>query len=126
MRLVRVYSDSWGTFGRLEPLGLFTCELPWLGNAAGKSCIPPGSYKLALTWSPRFRKPLYLVGGVEGRAGIRIHPANLPSQLNGCIALGEKLGTLEGRRAVLVSAPAVRRFMEWAAGRPLEMEVEYA
>ena len=77
-------------------------------------------------WSPRFKRPVYLVEAVRGRSGIRIHPANLPEQLNGCIALGEKLGTLGGKRAVLLSAPAVRRFEEWAGGKQLSLEVEYA
>jgi hypothetical protein len=126
MRLVRCTSTEWGTFGRLEPLGLYTCELPWLANAPGKSCIPPGVYKLVLTWSPRFRKPLYEVQWAPARTGIRIHSANFPSQLLGCIALGERLGYIEGKRAVLLSSPAVRKFMEWAGGQTLDLEVMYA
>jgi hypothetical protein len=44
-------------------------------------------------------------------------------QLNGCIALGEKLGWLEGQKAVLLSAPAVRRLESFFGGRPFQLEI---
>lgn len=65
------------------------------------------------------------------RAGIRLHPANLMgdtalglrSQLNGCIAIGERLGWLEGQKALLLSAPAVRRFETAMNRQPFELEI---
>jgi hypothetical protein len=47
-------------------------------------------------------------------------------QLNGCIALGERLGWLEGQKALLLSAPAVRRFEEYMGHRPFTLEVRNA
>jgi len=48
------------------------------------------------------------------------------SQLNGCIALGERLGWLDGQKAVLISRPAVR-FLEAAMGTtPFDLEVRDA
>ena len=63
--------------------------------------------------------------------GVRIHSANfmgdsakgLRCQLNGCIALGERLGKMDGQKAVLLSAPAVRRFEEMMAGETFKIEV---
>lgn len=61
----------------------------------GKTCIPYGMYKVVITRSNRFSKqrkqdvftPEIL--GVIGFEGIRIHPANYASQLEGCVAPGK-------------------------------------
>lgn len=128
-----------GTFGRIfvPGLTLFTGELPWRNNVASVSCIPPGPdsdsvvYRVEWTWSPRFRRMMYALLGTDPRAGIRKHPANLMGdasrglrcQLNGCIALGEKLGWIEGQKALLLSAPAVRRFEYYMERKSFELEV---
>lgn len=74
---------------------------------------------------------MYLVDGVPQRVGIRKHPANLmgdrglgfKAQLNGCISLGEKLGWIEKQKAILISAPAVRRFETYMDHKPFELEI---
>jgi hypothetical protein len=74
---------------------------------------------------------MYLLLGTEPRAGIRIHSANLMGddtigyrrQLNGCLAFGERLGWLDGQKALLVSASAVRRFEEHMGGKPFLLEI---
>lgn len=133
IRIIRMESGDQGTFGRLVLPNTFfyTGELPWRGNAPNISCIPEAAYEATYTWSPRFQRMLYLIHPVEGRSGIRKHPANLMgdvalgyrSQLNGCIALGERLGWLGGQKAVLLSSPAVRRFHELMGGKPFKLEV---
>lgn len=47
----------------------------------------------------------------------------LKCQLNGCIAIGERLGWIAGQKAVLLSAPAVRRLEEAFGGRPFSLEI---
>jgi hypothetical protein len=60
----------------------------------GKTCIPYGRYEIVITQSPRFtklrKKPVFLpqLLDVKGFTGIRIHPANYASQLEGCLAPG--------------------------------------
>ncbi len=49
--------------------------------------IPTGTYKIELTFSPHFHRLMPLLD-CAGRTGIRIHPANYPKQLEGCIAVG--------------------------------------
>lgn len=39
----------------------------------GKTAIPTGTYKVQLTYSPRFKRVLPLLIGVKGFEGIRIH-----------------------------------------------------
>lgn len=57
-------------------------------------CIPPGTYELDFNYSPHFNRimPHILVpsrdSAAGGDAGIRIHWANFPTQLDGCIAVG--------------------------------------
>jgi hypothetical protein len=58
--------------------------------------FPAGTYEMVLDHSPRLGivTPHILVPerdkAAGGDAGIRIHPANYPEQLLGCIAVGDK------------------------------------
>lgn len=126
--LLREPSTDQGTFGRLIVEGheWHTLELPWKENRSNISSIPAGRYRCYWTYSPRFKRRMYLVDGVPGRAGIRIHPANIYSQLNGCIALGETRGVMSGVRAILRSAPAVREFEMLMDGKPFILEIRNA
>lgn len=136
--LTRGPSSDQGTFGRLVfgSLACFTTELPWRENLQQKSCIPPGSYKCAIVQSPRFGR-VYGVLNVPGRSNVLIHPANLggntdagwQTELQGCIAPCLKRGAMQikdGRMqaAGLVSRPAVRSLMDWAAGEPFTLEIK--
>lgn len=132
--LQRFESGNQGTFGRIlcpGGLELFTGELPWRNNAASISCLPPGKYLTGMTWSPRFKRQMYLLNGTTPRAGIRAHSANFmgdkslgfKTQLNGCIALGERLGVMDGQKALLLSAPAVRRFEAYMNRAPFILEI---
>lgn len=66
---------------------LATLELPWLGNKTGVSCIPSATYPGKKTKSKRLGIVTPEIF-VPSRTGIRIHPANYASQLEGCIAPG--------------------------------------
>lgn len=52
--------------------------------------IPAGTYSMELTYSPAFNRIMPLIN-VPNRTGIRVHWANFPNQLEGCIALGDKV-----------------------------------
>lgn len=129
----REFSDE-GTFGRLV-LGsqsYFTGELPWRENRADISCIPLGIYEWIYTYSPRFRRNLYLATRVDGgRFGVRIHPANFMGdlskgykcQLNGCVALGERIGIISNQKGLLLSSPAVGSFERLMNYKPFVMEI---
>ncbi len=47
--------------------------------------IPAGTYPLARTWSPKFKKLLPIVEDVPDREGIRIHRGAIPEHSTGCI-----------------------------------------
>jgi hypothetical protein len=98
LTLRRFEENSHGTFGVLmNNLNLPICltlELPFVDNLKGVSCIPEGVYALKRFASPTHGK-VYQVVGVPNRAGILLHPANLSSQLRGCIAPGRAFGLVE-------------------------------
>ena len=100
------------TFGVLQFANRkwFTCERPWLDNQNNVSCIPIGLYLCRWTLSPRLKRFTYEVLNVPRRSGIRIHSANFPSQVLGCIALGEKYGKMDGMQGVFCSVTAIRQF----------------
>lgn len=52
--------------------------------------IPPGTYSIHMEFSPHFQFITPHLD-VPGRTYIEIHPANYPSQLEGCIAVGTKI-----------------------------------
>lgn len=133
--LERIETSDQGTFGkiRINDKIYFTLELPWRDNITDRSCIPCGLYECNFTLSARFKRLMYLVGGVNGRSGIRIHSANLAgdkyngkglrAQLNGCIALGEKVGMIDNQKAILLSKPAVSSFERLMDQKPFILEV---
>lgn len=89
------FTDT-GTFGMLtNDTGnlCFTCELPWKDNQHDISCIPTGVYDVEKYQSPK-HGDVWQIMNVPNRSNIEIHPANLPSQLLGCIGVGEALGEL--------------------------------
>jgi hypothetical protein len=131
-------STDQGTFGvlRFGATQVFTLELPWRDNRRQVSCVPVGTYDCRLVRSPRFGN-VYKLLAVPGRSDVLIHPANLAgdaalgwtTELQGCIAPCMRLGAMRNKAGVmqvagLVSRPAVRELMTWAAGEPFQLEVK--
>lgn len=133
VRLERADSSDQGTFGRVFAPGLvlFSGELPWRDNAPEISCIPVGRYETEWAWSQHFRRMMYLLLDTDPRGGIRAHSANYmgdvskgyKAQLHGCISMGEKVGVMDGQKALLLSAPAVRRFESALKFEPFILEI---
>lgn len=127
VKLVRFCYSPGGTFGNLlwegRPVEIFTVERPWLNNAPRTSCIPEGIYPC----HPRkfFRKgyDAIEVAEVPGRSTILFHIANVPSDVEGCIAPGLALGSLRGEWSVTASSRAFAVLMESWGGKSFRLEV---
>lgn len=97
---------------------LVTLELPWADNEPRKSCIPAGTYPLILDFSPHFNMKLWELTGVPGRSEVKVHPANFPTQLLGCIAPGMALSDIDhdGKLDAASSKQAFALFMQAMSG----------
>ena len=49
--------------------------------------IPDGTYTVSVTYSPRFKKMMPLIGNVPRRSGIRIHGGTKPEHSTGCVLI---------------------------------------
>lgn len=107
------------TLGTLVSHGfvLDSLERPWLDNEPFVSCIPTGIYTCERSWlnhkSSKYPHgyECFEVMDVPERTHIKLHIANYPHQIQGCIAYG-KSKDFEVP-AVWKSGQAHREFMEY-------------
>jgi hypothetical protein len=112
---------------RVHGVTLCTIELPWQDNRPRASCIPPGLYQVSfvpVSASGKYSN-VYLVDGVPGRSEIMIHPANLASELMGCIAVGLRHGVYRGQRAVFDSRMGLDKLNDLTGTDPFELRISY-
>lgn len=83
-------------------------------NKRNVSCIPSGVYRVVLEYSNKFKRDLWEIKGVLNRSECKFHSANYWHQLNGCIALGEKLTDIngDGFRDITSSKKTMKLFHE--------------
>lgn len=74
-----------------------------------ETAIPAGRYKVIITYSNRFKRPLPLLLDVKGFEGIRIHPGNTKADTSGCILVG----LTKGENAIYSSRDAFRQLFTW-------------
>jgi hypothetical protein len=83
LQIIRKFKTGDAYFGDVTWQDVFQCH----SMERIAVSIPEGSYKTTLELSPHFRFQTPHLQ-VPGRTYIEIHPANWPSQLEGCIAVG--------------------------------------
>ena len=82
------------TLGKLYVDGRYQCETledvvrPPGVKIYGQTAIPAGEYRVLVTISSRFKRPLPLLVDVPGFEGVRIHPGNTDADTEGCILVG--------------------------------------
>lgn len=54
----------------------------------GKTAIPKGTYKVEVTYSPKFKRYLPILLNTRGFTSIRIHSGNTPEDTLGCLLVG--------------------------------------
>lgn len=119
LTLRRIAKRATYTIGRLYINGAYFCDtcedcdrglrddmpLDYIKHAKvyGVTAIPLGTYKVTLTYSPKFKKTLPLIHNVKGFEGIRIHSGNTAEDSLGCILVGENkaVGKVLNSRATM-------------------------
>ena len=80
IHLKRVSQEGKAVRGKMRVNGR---DIATLENA--DYIIPEGNYPVSVTFSPRFKRMLPLIGNVPGRSGIRIHRGTKPEHSKGCV-----------------------------------------
>lgn len=104
IKIIRKYKKDSYTIGNLYINGVWFCntledkdrglkqtdtiEDIKIKKVYGQTAIPIGTYKVALTYSPKFKRTLPYVNDVKGFEGIRIHSGNTATDTQGCILVG--------------------------------------
>lgn len=104
LELRRIYLGDTYTIGKLYINGSYFCDtledkvrdLNKNGRfdngeykVYGETAIPYGTYKVIVSFSPKFKRDLPLLLDVPHFDGIRIHRGNTPKDTLGCILVGE-------------------------------------
>ncbi len=118
--LTRTETSNEGTFGLLATDSGFQCytgEDPWRGNAKDISCVPELVVIVQRIVSPK-HGPCYCLTDVPGgRTMCEIHKGNwcgdrakgFKSDVEGCLIVGNAIGSLAGQACVLNSKDALER-----------------
>lgn len=69
----------------------------------GETRIAAGLYEVVISMSNRFKRLLIEVLEVANFAGIRAHSGNIEENTDGCLLVGNEVGVLNGKTAVLNS-----------------------
>lgn len=89
----------------------------------GQTAIPAGRYRVLITPSQRFGRPMLQLMDVPGFTGIRVHGGNNASHVEGCIAVGEER-TFEGVRRCSVVLAEIERRVQAAIDAGIEVYAE--
>lgn len=116
LRLNRIAKKDTYTIGKLYVDGKYVCdtiedkdrglddsmreEEIKAKKVYGETAIPYGTYKVKITYSPKYKKFMPLIEDVKGFSGIRIHSGNTAKDSLGCIIVGKntKVGMVTDSR----------------------------
>lgn len=90
----------------------------------GSTAIPKGSYKVAIDFSPRFKRQMIHVLDVPGFSGIRIHAGNTAEDTEGCILVGNvrvDYAIHQSRKALDALFPKIQSAI--SAGKQINLKV---
>ena len=94
----RLYRRPTYTIGKLYIDGSYFCDTledtvrdirpDGTGKIYGKTAIPAGTYRVQMTYSPKFKRKLPLLIDVPNFTGVRIHAGNTAADTDGCVLIG--------------------------------------
>lgn len=92
----------------------------------GQTAIPKGTYKVDITFSPKYKKKMPILLNVPQFTGVRIHSGNDIDDTEGCILVGmsrnETTGWIsESRKAISELYPML--FAAYERNEPITIEI---
>lgn len=92
----------------------------------GQTAIPKGTYKVDITFSPKYKKKMPILLNVPQFTGVRIHSGNDIDDTEGCILVGmsrnETTGWIsESRKAISELYPLL--FAAYERNEPITIEI---
>jgi len=125
---IRVYRKGFFDFGVYGELVIgakrfCTVERPWLANKPYVSCIPNGEYSLETRFYNKGGYETIEILNVPNRTNILIHKGNVPTEVQGCIAIGMEFGYVNGVWAVTNSGDAWEQFADLALKAPIPHKI---
>ncbi len=105
LKLVRKYRKETYTIGKLYVDGVYLCDTIedrdrglddsmsladiMIKKRYGETAIPYGTYKVEITYSPKYKRLMPEIKNVKGFSGIRIHSGNTAKDTLGCLIVGK-------------------------------------
>lgn len=105
LKLVRKYRKETYTIGKLYVDGVYFCDTIedrdrglddsmsladiMIKKRYGETAIPYGTYKVEITYSPKYKRLMPEIKNVKGFSGIRIHSGNTAKDTLGCLIVGK-------------------------------------
>lgn len=125
IKVDRIYKGESYTIGKMYLNGEYFCDT--LEDAIrpvkipNETAIPAGTYKVEVTYSPRFKRNLPLLVDVPNYTGIRIHEGSNKDHTSGCILVGfnTSKGILSDSRKV---SDQLTNLLE-SLSEPIEIEI---
>lgn len=125
IKVDRIYKGESYTIGKMYLNGEYFCDT--LEDAIrpvkipNETAIPAGTYKVEVTYSPRFKRNLPLLVDVPNYTGIRIHNGSNKDHTSGCILVGfnTSKGILSDSRKI---SDQLTNLLE-SLSEPIEIEI---
>jgi hypothetical protein len=114
VNILRMETTASGLIGVLMIDGIIDCFTMQPDPTDVHFSIPVGNYLCRRYHSEKFPDTFEIV--VQGHTALLFHVMNLEDESKGCIGLGESVGYLKGKRAVLSSGVAFEQFMKGMGG----------
>jgi len=97
IKVERIWKKETYTIGRMSIDGTPFCNtledkvrnLTKESKVFGGTAIPAGTYRITMTYSPKFKRVMPLLNGVPQFDAIRIHPGNKAEDTEGCLLVGK-------------------------------------
>jgi hypothetical protein len=109
LTLIRVEKSEQGLIGVLLVDGVVECFTLQPDPDDKHFSIPVGNYLCKRFHGKKWQDTFEIV--VKGHTALLFHSGNVEENTEGCVLLGESVGYLGGKRAVLVSGKAFFDFM---------------